>query len=97
MRESKNMKWTRFISRELNDEEAECYGNMYQFIWDCPIPDEDEEVLLTDGQTIWTEQWIDYGDGQCLENSDPEGLYWMPFSELLKELEKDEINSTLSQ
>lgn len=76
------MKWIKFTTRELIDEEREMFPNA-QFMWDNPVPDIDEEVLVSDGTNIWLETWIDFDSDTCgLEDNDAEGLYWMPLPKL---------------
>ncbi|UGQ07443.1 hypothetical protein [Streptococcus anginosus] len=81
------MKWNKFSTRELTQEEREFFTENVTFIWEDPIPDVDETVLVSDGKTIWTEDWVEYDEGLGLEDSDAEGLYWMPLPELPKEEE----------
>ena len=78
------MEWIKFKTRKLTEEELSKPEYMYyEFMWDCQIPDVDENVLVSDGKTIWTEDWVDYDD------SDAEGLYWMPLPELPKEISNE--------
>ena len=79
------MKWIKFITREITQEERDDFGGAADaFIWDSPVPEEDEEVLVSDGFDVWIDTWIlDYVYHEGLENSDNvEDLYWMPLPEL---------------
>lgn len=35
----------------------------------CPIPDVDEEILVTDGKHVWEDTWIEYDDGYALDSN----------------------------
>lgn len=84
------MKWIEFKTRELTEEELSEYKYMYyESMWDCKIPEVDETVLVSNGERIWTEDWVDYDEGLGLEDSDAEGLYWMPLPELPKEISNE--------
>ena len=61
----------------------------YEFMWDCRVPDVDETVLVSNGKTIWTEDWVEYEEGLRLEDSETEGLCWMPLPELPKEVSNE--------
>ena len=41
------IKWIPFKLREMDEEEKEDYGEDAYMMLDCPLPDEDEEVLIT--------------------------------------------------
>ena len=41
------IEWIPIKVRELTDEERESYDDEYCFMWDCPLPDDNEEVLVT--------------------------------------------------
>ena len=57
----------------------------------CPIPEVDEEILVTNGKYVWMDTFIEYGDGYALDGSHEfdEGLAWMPLPEPYKENEDD--------
>lgn len=46
----------------------------------CPIPEVDEEILVTDGKHVWQDTWIEYDDGYALDGNYEldEILAWMP-------------------
>lgn len=46
----------------------------------CPIPDVDEEILVTDGKHVWEDTWIEYDDGYALDSNYEldEATAWMP-------------------
>lgn len=41
------IKWIPFKLREMDEEEKECYGEFGFQLLDCPLPDDDEEILIT--------------------------------------------------
>lgn len=45
--ESKNGGWIPFTQREMTEEEKESCGTEEGYMLDCPLPDEDEEILVT--------------------------------------------------
>ena len=53
------MKWNKFSTRELTQEEREFFTENVTFIWEDPVPDVGETVLVSDGITIWLEAWTD--------------------------------------
>lgn len=72
------MEWIKLATRPLTEEEI-AEGYEYDFMWDCLTPEIDEEVLVSDGETVWTDCWIEYDVGVGFENLDNDGYYWMPF------------------
>ena len=78
---SSKMKWNKFTLREATKEEQETLFTDY--IWNEPLPDIDEEVLVSDGASVWIDMWGSPDEGYCLENSyTTEGLYWAHLPEL---------------
>lgn len=77
------MKWNKFTLRKTDAEEKEYFG--VDEIWDNPVPDSEEKVLVSDGTNIWIDEWYQDSDGANLMDTDALGLYWMPFPELPKE------------
>ena len=71
-------RWILFKKRPLTDEEREEYPD-WAYIFDCPLPEDEEEILLTNGFHVWTDTFIN--DGGCyLDGGDDidEGMAWMP-------------------
>lgn len=55
-------------------------------VFDCPLPDVDEEILVSDGKFIWTDTLLSDSGGYYLDNNgDLMGLAWMPLPEPYKE------------
>lgn len=85
------MKWNKLTVRELTKEEQEEYG--YETLWDGPLPELDEEVLVTyplsPGEFIdtYVDTWVEIGDELGFENTDNDVIYWMEFPEYNGELD----------
>lgn len=79
----KNTEWNKLILRPLTAEEREVYGDNFSFMWDGKEPELDEEVLvyISQNKEVYTDIWIDFGDGVGFENTDDTVIYWMSFPE----------------
>ena len=78
------MEWIKVKTRELTDEERESYPSSIGFIWDMLTPEWFIDVLLTDGNTVWVERWVEEDSYIGFEGSRPddyENLWYMPFPE----------------
>ena len=73
--------WKPFKKRELTDEEKEMYPE-WCYILDCELPDDDEEILVSNGKYVWTDTFINECD-ECYLDSGHEldGAAWMPMPE----------------
>lgn len=86
------MKWNKLTLRELTEEEQEEYG--YKMLWDGPIPELDEEVLVTyplsSGEFVNTRKdtWIEIGDEVGFEYTDNDVIYWMQIPQYNGELDE---------
>ena len=81
--------WIPFTKRPLTDEEKEEYPD-WIYIFDCPLPDDEQEILLSNGKYVWTDTFI--SDGECyLDGGDDidEGMAWMPLPEPWKDGEEE--------
>ena len=70
--------WIPFKKRPLTDEEKQEYPD-WTYIFDCPLPYDEEEILLSNGKYVWTDTFIN--DGECyLDSGDDidDGMAWMP-------------------
>lgn len=48
-------------------------------ILESPLPEEDQEILISDGDFVWTDTFLKDGEDCYLDsNIDLIGLYWMP-------------------
>ena len=68
-------KWNRLTTRRPTKEEA---ANGYTFIWCGQTPDVDEEVLVTDGESVWVETWMEFDTGVGFEYT-AYNCWWMSF------------------
>lgn len=69
--------WIPFKKRPLTDEEKQEYPD-WTYIFDCPLPDDEEEILLSNGKHVWMDTFIN--DGECyLDGGDDidDGMAWM--------------------
>lgn len=78
------MEWIKVKTRELNSEEHSFYQNT-DFMWDMETPEDGDEVLVSNGKSVWTDIWSDYepnlGGFENIDFKDGENLWWMPFPE----------------
>ena len=82
------LKWNPVSERPMTDEEKESYDftEDYAFIYDCKLPENDQEVLITtsSGRVTTTTFFDDYG---CyFENYEDAGevIAWMPLPEPMR-------------
>ena len=87
------MKWNKLITRKMTEDEVECYGDKYDFMWDGTLPDIGEEVLVTvplsSGKFVDTyiDTWEEIGDGVGFENTYDDVIYWMELPKYNGELD----------
>ena len=87
------MKWHKVYLRKMTEDEVECYGDKYDFMWDGTLPDIDEEVLVTyplssgEFMDTYVDTWVEIGDELGFENTDNDVIYWMEFPEYNGELD----------
>ncbi|HEM5175159.1 TPA: hypothetical protein U1319_000496 [Streptococcus suis] len=79
------MEWNKFTLRKTDSEEEAYFGT--DEIWNHPVPDSETKVLVSDGFSIWIDEWYQDSDGANLMDTDALGLYWMSLPELPKEEE----------
>lgn len=86
------MKWNKLILRESTEEEQELYG--YERLWEGPIPNLYEEVLVTfplsPGKFADTriDTWKEIGDGLSFEDTENDVIYWMELPKYNGELDE---------
>ena len=69
--------WIPFTMREMTEEEKEEYPD-WDYIIDSPLPDNGEEVLVSNGKYVWVDTFCNDGDGCYFDGGeDIEGLAWM--------------------
>lgn len=74
-------RWIPFTMREVTAEEKEVYPE-WDSILDCKLPDDGEEILVSNGKYVWLDTFINDCDGCYLDGGDDvEGLAWQPLPE----------------
>lgn len=70
------IKWNYVVSRPSTEDEFEVYG--CEYIWDGAIPEDEETVIVSDGETVWADMWMYYGDDDYNFDSDSDlkEFYW---------------------
>ena len=72
-------KWIPFTTREPTEEEHELYPD-WTNVLDCPLPEDGDDVLLTDGKYVWEDTFNN--DEGCyfdrVDIEDWEKHAWMP-------------------
>ena len=71
--------WKPFRLREMTEEERkEHRGEKY--MWADPMPEDGQEILVSDGKYVWEDVFCDDGEFCYLESHDYiyEGMAWMP-------------------
>ena len=74
--------WIPFKWREPDAEEKENHPD-WTFVFDCPLPDDKQEILVSNGRWVWKDEWSDDAGDCGLESGDDidEGMAWMPMPE----------------
>ena len=87
------MKWNKLITRKMNEDEVEIYGDKYDLMWEGRTPNIDEEVLVTYPLSIgkfvdtYVDTWLDFEIGLGFENTDNDVIYWMEIPQYNGELD----------
>jgi len=70
--------WIPFTRRPMTEEEQEDYPNC-TFIFDCVLPDDGDEILVSNGRFVWMDTFCN-DDGCYLDGGDDidEDMAWMP-------------------
>ena len=70
--------WIPFTRRPMTEEEQEDYPNC-TFIFDCDLPDDGDEILVSSGRFVWMDTFCN-DDGCYLDGGDDidEDMAWMP-------------------
>lgn len=72
--------WIPFKRRPLDDKERINHPE-WCWMWDCPLPDDGQEILVSSKRWVWKDEWSDDGwDGSGLAsgNEIEDGWAWMP-------------------
>lgn len=77
--------WIPFTRRPMTEEEQKDYPNC-TFIFDCVLPDDGDEILVSNGRFVWMDTFCKDIDGCYLDrNGDiDEDMAWMPLPEPYK-------------
>lgn len=88
---TQTIKWNKLTTRELDEDEKELYGHIYDYMWDGPTPEDGQEVLVYvpnnyygKYNAVFTDIWTDYQDGIGFEQTfikNGETVYWAAFPE----------------
>lgn len=88
------LEWIEFKLRKMDDEEKEYYSDYCDsdYIWDGKLPDDGEEILLSDGSSVWQDVFYNEGLYGCgVEYTEiKEGMAWMPLPKPHKKRENEE-------
>lgn len=74
--------WIPFTVRELDEEERKEHPD-WCYIMDCQVPDDGEEILVTNGKYVWIDTFCE-DDGFYLDGGNElveEVTAWMPLPE----------------
>ena len=84
------MIWNKLTTRNMAEDEKEYFNGGIEFIWEGKTPEIDEEVLVYNPSTqkIYTDIWVDYGEGIGFENTDEDTVFWMSYPKPPKEMEE---------
>lgn len=79
--------WNKLTTRNIAEDEKEYFNGGIEFVWEGKTPEIDEEVLVYNPKTqnIYTDIWIDYGEGIGFENTDEDTVFWMSYPKPPKE------------
>ena len=77
--------WIPFTRRPMTEEEQEDYPNC-TFMFDCVLPDDGDEILVSNGRFVWMDTFCNDIDGCYLDGGDDidEDMAWMPLPEPYK-------------
>lgn len=82
-------KWIPFKLRACDEEEKEMYKS--DEMWADPLPDNGEQILVSDGEEVWQDQFYNDADGCYLEltGSNLKSCAWMRMPDVWKEGSND--------
>jgi hypothetical protein len=71
--------WIPFTRRPMTEEEQKDYPNC-TFMFDCVLPDDGDEILVSNGRFVWMDVFCNDIDGCYLDGGDDidEDMAWMP-------------------
>lgn len=82
--------WNKLTTRNIAEDEKEYFHDGIEFIWEGKTPEIDEEVLVYNPSTqkIYTDIWVDYGEGIGFEDTDEDTVFWMSYPKPPKAMEE---------
>lgn len=84
--------WIPIKTRPMTEEEKEEIGHEYAFMYDCPLPDDGQEVLITDCfGNVEIDTFCEDVEGVYFENNCDDGdvIAWMPRPQSYKAEKED--------
>lgn len=83
---SAEAEWIPFTRRPMTEEEQKDYPNC-TFIFDCVLPDDGDEILVSNGRFVWMDTFCTDIDGCYLDGGDDidEDMAWMPLPKPYKD------------
>lgn len=83
LRERQTPKWIPVTYHDLTDEERESYGDSVIYVFDCPLPEEGKEILISCKGRVRADVCAFDGEGYYLEGVEDwrEVDAWMPLPE----------------
>lgn len=78
--------WISFTRRPMTEEEQKDYPNC-TFMFDCVLPDDGDEILVSNGRFVWMDVFCNDIDGCYLDGGDDigEDMAWMPLPKPYRE------------
>lgn len=78
--------WIPFTRRPMTEEEQKDYPNC-TFMFDCVLPDDGDEILVSNGRFVWMDVFCNDIDGCYLDSGDDidEDMAWMPLPKPYRE------------
>lgn len=78
--------WIPFTRRPMTEEEQKDYPNC-TFMFDCVLPDDGDEILVSNGRFVWMDVFCNDVDGCYLDSGDDidENMAWMPLPKPYRE------------
>ena len=82
--------WIPFTRRPMTEEEQKDYPNC-TFMFDCVLPDDGDEILVSNRRFVWMDTFCSDIDGCYLDSGDDidEDMAWMPLPEPYKEADDE--------
>lgn len=73
--------WIPFTRREPTAEEKAHHPD-WVFVWDCELPEDGQEILVSNGKHVWKDEWVEADYSGLESGSDiDDDCAWMPMPE----------------